>query len=121
MKEAHHLDKSSELDAAVSSLVPQKSMLWRVGASRSTLWRLLKSMPENCPAPIVVRGRKYWLESDIDALRSALAQFHGRTSFENDQKRERAFQSAAEEKRKNASRRKPRKHPTAAGQLNLFG
>ena len=95
-------------------------MLWRVGVSRSTLWRLLKSMPANCPAPIIVRARKYWRESDVEPLRSALAEFHGRTSFENDQKRERAFQRAAEEKRKNASRRKSRKQPTDSGQLNLF-
>ena len=120
MKEAPHLDKSSGFAAAEASLVPQKTMLWRVGVSRSTLWRLLKGNPANCPEPVMLRGRVFWRESDIEPLRRALKEFQGRSSFENDRKRERAFHKAAEEKRKISSRRKRKKQLTDAGQLNLF-
>ena len=77
-------------------------------------------MPAHCPAPIIVGGRKYWQESDVERLRLALIQFHGRTSFESDQKRERAFQKAAEEKRQLPRPRNHKKRDADTRQLNLF-
>lgn len=68
----------------------------------------------------MVRGRLFWQERDIEQLRLALNEFQGRASFENDQKRERAFQKAAEEKRKLSNPRKRKKQHADAGQLNLF-
>jgi len=115
------IDKTStEVIAHEAFLTPQKAVLWRVAVSRSTLWRLLQSNPLNCPSPVRLRGRLFWRESDIEALRAALTEFQGRASFENDQKRERAFQKAAEEKRQLSSRRKRKKQSTDAGQLSLF-
>jgi predicted DNA-binding transcriptional regulator AlpA len=120
MAEAQCSHKPSDLGEAESARVPQKLVLWRIGASRSTLWRLLKSNPANCPAPIIVKGRAFWREIDIDRLRAALLAFRGRAAFEIDQKRERVFQKAVEAKRKISNPRTRKKRHADARQLNLF-
>jgi len=33
-------------------LIPNKAALWRLGASRTHLWRVVKSKSQNCPSPL---------------------------------------------------------------------
>jgi len=106
----------SDLDA----LAPNKVVLWRLGASRTHLWRVLKSKPKNCPSPMIVRGRVFWRERDVEALRMILDQFEGRPNFEKEQQAERCFRKAEEEKRKLLDERPPRKRRTDKRQLDLF-
>lgn len=106
--------------SASDVLIPNKAALWRLGASRTHLWRVVKSKPENCPSPVIVRGRVFWRERDIEALRSILSQFEGRPSFEKEQQAERCFHKAEEEKRKLTVQRSPKKRRADKRQLDLF-
>lgn len=66
----------------MKDLVPQKRVAAELGVSRSSLWRASRSAIPGFPPPVVLRGRVYWLRSDMPAVRVAMDRFQGRSAFE---------------------------------------
>jgi predicted DNA-binding transcriptional regulator AlpA len=60
-------------------LLPERKVCQRYGVCLSTLWRWDRDEALGFPKPIVIRKRKYRLESDLDVFDAKMSQ---RTSDE---------------------------------------
>ncbi|GIK49947.1 MAG: hypothetical protein BroJett013_26440 [Alphaproteobacteria bacterium] len=105
--------------------VPLKRVLQLCNVSRATLWRVSRAGVGGFPEPIKKGGRIYWRMDDLDALKSAIEKFEGRTIF--DQRRRSARRRAESRraslealKRGKTRTRRPRAS-TKAKQADLFG
>ena len=68
-------------------LIHFKVVLWRLGLSRTSVWRAMRAQIPNFPGPIIIRRRLYWRESDLPRLEQAMLHYAGRTRFERQRSR----------------------------------
>lgn len=80
---------------AVNDEVPLKRVMAELCVSRSSLWRAINSKIEGLPAPLVRRGRVFWREEDLPALKNALTRYAGRGAFERDRRHAKVRAAAA--------------------------
>jgi predicted DNA-binding transcriptional regulator AlpA len=63
-------------------LIPQKRVAAKLGVSRCTLWRAVRSNIPGFPPPQKIRSRVFWREAELPTLKEAMERFGGRGAFE---------------------------------------
>lgn len=106
-------------------LVPHKTMLAKLGLSRTSVWRAMQSNIVGFPTPVVVRRRMHWSDENLSEIAACMKAYVGRREFEKYRRcsalaKKLKQMKGAPTTAKRASRKKGEKI-SPRRQLDLFG
>ncbi|MEQ1707142.1 MAG: hypothetical protein ABL864_02285 [Terricaulis sp.] len=104
-------------------LIPHKTMLTRLGLSRTGVWRALHSAIQGFPTPRIVRRRVYWRVQDLPLLAASMERYCGRGEFDKARRVNKLIKKSGSKAEKSVKGKRKRKAKQGEDrhQLDLFG
>jgi|CXWL01.1.fsa_nt_gi predicted DNA-binding transcriptional regulator AlpA len=103
-------------------LVPHKTMLTRLGLSRTSVWRAMHSNMPDFPKPVIIRRKVLWNADDVARIASCMERYCGRGEFDKARRVSKLIaQSASKAETRIKGKRKKAKPDSDRRQLDLFG